>query len=231
MTCELIQYDFGSETRSHGDFEHRRAFAVTPATEGIIIQHVSRKTRAKCENKKYTTDTQIRELTNNMVQHSNAEYYEYFIVGTDGQSECADSFASGAITCYNGNAPDLKVSTSGKISFNATAFFISQSNPLYVDIMNLPWHTDAEFASNGAHYLIPSDGAAYAAITECRTHATDSNIITHNVIVNWINENTTIEHTDLCDAPNTHTVELNPFLVLAISTCIVSIVYFGMTSL
>jgi hypothetical protein len=230
MIYELIQYNFGSETRSHGDFEHRRAFAVMPATKGIIIQHVTRKTYVRCENIKYTTDAQIYNFTNNMVQHSNVAYYEYFIVNADGQSECADSFASGAITRYMDNIPDLELATSGKINFDATAFFISQFNPLFTDIINLPWHTNADFASNGAPYLTPDDKAAYAAIAKYKNIAVDSNIITHNVIVKWNNTNTTIEHSDLCDAPDTYTIILNPLWLSSIVVCVIC-AYFGILSL
>jgi hypothetical protein len=133
-----------------GEFEVRKTYSVvnsdkTPA-HGYIIQKVAKKTEVKTEDgKKYTTTTEITELTSGNVANASDTYYEIFpiINGTTcrtdeaaaDRSNCIDDqFQNGAIARYTfesdvpGEPPTWGVDddppTSGKIKMVGVNVFI-----------------------------------------------------------------------------------------------------------
>jgi hypothetical protein len=183
---------------SNGNFNVTKEYRVTASPrasiDGIVIQYVNKSTSVvDADGTKYDTTEAIRQYTDGMVQFSNDAYFEIFLLYPTGNSKHADAFQNNSIVKYELEDGELvpntydttdelykQFKTEGHISVTGENCFISYSNPNYKAISNLPWSDDDNTPANGLLFLPYSD-AAHKTIF----NATNSNIMTHRVDVEW----------------------------------------------
>jgi hypothetical protein len=197
-----LRYNPQIDAGDNGNFFVRKEYNVINIAKprqqvlGIIIQYVKKKSQTiDSQGKVYNTSSTISDLTDKNVKYSCDSYFEIFYVFKNGNSVAADGFGNDAMVKYEFDRRERKVvpntypvsdplyqrfKTKGEITMVGENCFISESNPKYEAIKNLPWYYKPDTPANGLPYL-PFSAATYDLIFS----SSDSNILTHSVNVTW----------------------------------------------
>jgi hypothetical protein len=201
-----LRYNPQIDSGDNGNFFVRKEYNVTNLAKprqqilGIIIQYVKKKSQVvDSQGNVYDTSRSIRDLTDRNVKYSCDSYFEIFYVFKNGNSIAADGFGNDAMVKYEFDPEERRIvpntysvndplyqrfKTRGKIDMIGENCFISESNPKYEAIKNLPWYYKPDTPANGLPYL-PYSTNSYNLIFS----SSDSNILVHSVIVTWSFEN------------------------------------------
>lgn len=197
-----LRYTPQIDSGDNGNFFVRKEYNVSNIAKprqqilGIVIQCVKKKSRVvDAQERVYDTSSAISILTDGNVKYSCDSYFEIFYMFKNGNSIAADGFGNDAMVKYEFDPKERKVlpntypvndplyqrfKTKGEITMVGENCFISESNPKYLAIKNLPWYYKPDTPANGLPYL-PFSPATYDLIFS----SSDSNILIHNVNVTW----------------------------------------------
>jgi hypothetical protein len=201
-----LKYNPQIDAGDNGNFFVRKEYSVTNIVKprqqilGIVIQCVKKKSRVvDAQERVYDTSSAISILTNGNVKYSCDSYFEIFYMFKNGNSVAADGFGNDAMVKYEFDRKERKVlpntyqvtdplyqrfKTKGRIDMVGENCFISEFNPKYQAIKNLPWYYKPDTPANGLPYL-PFSQETYNSIFS----SSDSNILVHSVNVSWSFEN------------------------------------------
>ncbi|MDC1321561.1 hypothetical protein N8261_06315 [Flavobacteriaceae bacterium] len=203
----------GIKLESQGNFGYQKALVVEPIrsdipiTDGIIIQFVNKTTIMQDSTGTiYNTSDAISQYTSGNVNFSNDSYFEYWPIDANGRAIDDDLFGNNSLVEYTVEdgeyVPETynpksrnndvkrnyqKYKTQGTITINSMSCFIADWNPLYNQIINLEWkviYHPSALPANGLPYLEYTP-EIYNYIFNNR----NSNLLQHNVTVNWTFDN------------------------------------------
>jgi len=198
---------------SQGNFGYQKALVVEPIrsdipiTPGIIIQVVKKTTVMQdSTGTVYNTSDAISQYTRGNVNFSNDSYFEYWPIDANGRAIDDDLFGNNSLVKYtveggqyvpetynpkSRNIDDKRnyqiYKTQGTITINSMSCFIANWNPLYNKIINLGWTVNYHPST------LPANGLPYLGYTpEIYNYIfnnRNSNLLQHNVTVNWTFDN------------------------------------------
>jgi hypothetical protein len=198
MTYTLqLKYKPTIQAEDNGNFNVTKEYVVTSTINpirGFVIQFVKKSTSVvDASGQIYNTTASISGFTSNEVKYSNDSYFEIFTLN-NGESEFADAFQNSSLTQYEADSTGKLLphtytvkdsmyqtfKTEGEIIVLGENCFISEDNPTYKQILKLPWLKKKNTPANGLRYL-PYSAVNYNLFFS----SSDSNILVHNVKVNW----------------------------------------------